>query len=303
MANTHTTLTSLFTDIADSIRSMKGSTGTIKADNFPAEILSIPTGGLPPIGTLPAKTTLENTSWDDISIVSRMGKASEYWSIGDTKTITLGDITYKFVIIGFDHDDVTDAETYGRSKAGITFQLGVPNDSTEISCFSQSNNAELCISNIAFRRSTLDTSPGYGWNNSTARAMLYGIVDYSMPSEVKKVLIPVNKISAKSYQNELATTSDKYFLLSEKEYSGINSHSLDGEGSRYAYYTSFTNKQLKRYYKSTSGSGSIEEAYTYLTRSLSDSSNNECVIWSRGPVDFTDQEVTATSRFTFAFCV
>lgn len=45
MPNTHTTLTSLFSDIADSIRAKTGSSADIVADNFPTEIMNIPTGG------------------------------------------------------------------------------------------------------------------------------------------------------------------------------------------------------------------------------------------------------------------
>lgn len=41
MANTHSTLVSLFSDIADAIRSKTGSTGTIKADKFPTAISDI----------------------------------------------------------------------------------------------------------------------------------------------------------------------------------------------------------------------------------------------------------------------
>lgn len=44
MANTHTNLSSLFSDIANSIRGKTGGTGNIVADNFPAEITAIPTG-------------------------------------------------------------------------------------------------------------------------------------------------------------------------------------------------------------------------------------------------------------------
>ncbi len=43
MANTHTTLESLFTDIANAIRSKTGDTATIVADNFPAAIQNIST--------------------------------------------------------------------------------------------------------------------------------------------------------------------------------------------------------------------------------------------------------------------
>ena len=41
MANTHTTLTGLFTDTANAIRSKTGKTGTLVADNFPAAISNI----------------------------------------------------------------------------------------------------------------------------------------------------------------------------------------------------------------------------------------------------------------------
>ena len=46
MANIHTTLTSLFSDIADKIREKTGGTGKIVADNFPDAISSIPIDGI-----------------------------------------------------------------------------------------------------------------------------------------------------------------------------------------------------------------------------------------------------------------
>jgi hypothetical protein len=39
------TLTQLFTNIANAIRAKKGTSETIKAEDFPAEINSIPSGG------------------------------------------------------------------------------------------------------------------------------------------------------------------------------------------------------------------------------------------------------------------
>lgn len=44
MANVHTTLVSLFDDIADAIRYKTGGTELIIADTFPDEIRAIPTG-------------------------------------------------------------------------------------------------------------------------------------------------------------------------------------------------------------------------------------------------------------------
>lgn len=45
MPNSHETLTSLFSDIADAIRAKTGNSGTIVADNFPTAIANIPSGG------------------------------------------------------------------------------------------------------------------------------------------------------------------------------------------------------------------------------------------------------------------
>lgn len=45
MPNTHTTLASLFSDIADAIRAKTGGTDDIVADDFPSEISNIPSGG------------------------------------------------------------------------------------------------------------------------------------------------------------------------------------------------------------------------------------------------------------------
>lgn len=45
MPNTHSTLTSLFSDVADAIRAKTGSSETIVADDFPTAIANIPTSG------------------------------------------------------------------------------------------------------------------------------------------------------------------------------------------------------------------------------------------------------------------
>lgn len=59
MSNTHSTLTSLFSDIADEIRAKKGTSADIIADNFPTEIASIPAGGGSDFNPLLYATTAE----------------------------------------------------------------------------------------------------------------------------------------------------------------------------------------------------------------------------------------------------
>lgn len=64
MAN-HTSLASLFTDIANAIRAKLGSSGRIVADNFPAAIQSIPTGSTPVLETVTKSYTPTETAQSD----------------------------------------------------------------------------------------------------------------------------------------------------------------------------------------------------------------------------------------------
>ena len=62
--------------------------------------------------------TLEQTSWATISRVSALGNAGQFWSVGDTKDITVNSETLTMEIVGFNHDNLTDG-----GKAGITFGM------------------------------------------------------------------------------------------------------------------------------------------------------------------------------------
>lgn len=50
-----------------------------------------------------ASYELNSNSWERIKYIASIGKANEYWALGDTKDITL-DKTYKATILDFDHD-------------------------------------------------------------------------------------------------------------------------------------------------------------------------------------------------------
>lgn len=56
MPNTHSTLTSLFSDIADAIRAKTGDNSTIVADAFPTAIAGISSGGLEHVTSLTKQT-------------------------------------------------------------------------------------------------------------------------------------------------------------------------------------------------------------------------------------------------------
>lgn len=62
------------------------------------------------------RVTFANGSWADIARISEEGKASEYFKVGDTRTLRFGSVDITLAIAGFNHDDLAD----GSGKAGMT---------------------------------------------------------------------------------------------------------------------------------------------------------------------------------------
>lgn len=189
---------------------------------------------------LPAKDTLENTSWADIQTVSKAGLASEYWSVGDQKTIYVNGVAYLVDIIGFDHDTPTNTSTYGRTKAGITFQL---HD----------------VLATTYKMNDSNTNSG-GWKSSVMRTSTMPTLLNQLASDLKAVIVPVDKISGKGggSSSGTASVSDSLFLLAEGEVFGSsygyggNGYSFDDECSSVTQYAYYKNGGSKKKYKSGS---------------------------------------------------
>lgn len=85
MPNTHSTLTSLFSDIADAIRGKTGSSATIVADDFPTAIANIPTSG----GIV--ATEVANATGTTLAITSSESTNIQSLSVTENGTYTAGD--------------------------------------------------------------------------------------------------------------------------------------------------------------------------------------------------------------------
>lgn len=176
---------------------------------------------------LPDKKPLDEMSWADISFVARSGEAANYWNVGDAKFVTMrGSIgTIYMQIIGFDHDDATYPEEYGRKKAGITFQYGVANNSAEDGVYKY--DAQMNLTN------TNNT----GWENSLIRSSTVQEVLFYMPDDLQEVIVSVDKRTSLGEKSpDIGITSDKIWLLSEVEIFGNASSSYEGEGAQYKLY-------------------------------------------------------------------
>lgn len=183
-------------------------------------------------GDLPAKDTLENTSWADIVTVSKAGEASNYWNIGDKKTVTYNGNTYFVQIIGFDHDNVSNPTAYGRQKAGITFQWGKTDDGVD------AGDAYLNAGMIVgyYPMNSDPTNVG-GWRESLMRTTTMPAVKAQLPQELQSVIVNVDKLTSEGNQSTtVETTSDDLWLLSEVEIFGSTEYSATGEGTQYEFY-------------------------------------------------------------------
>lgn len=163
--------------------------------------------------------TFAGGAWADIAAISEAGQAASYFSIGQTKTITVGDASITLRIIGFNHDTLAD----GSGKAGMTIF------------------AEQALSNTM-------TAPNW----SSVASKMKTTIKPQLPAELQAVIKPVLKqCDATTPTNAALTPSSIEFELFPlswdelgiKRYAGRRS--TDGDwryviaelGTTYSYFS------------------------------------------------------------------
>ena len=211
------------------------------------------------------EVTLENADWGTIAKISAAGKASEYFNVGDEKTISLttGE-SVTLQILGFNHDDKAD----GSGKAGITF--GMKNLlATKYSMNSSNTNAG-------------------GWNSSAMRSSTMATLLSQLPSDLRAVIKSVSKKamvgggSSSSPATSVQASTDSIWLLAVAElfsktaienssYSTIknNAAGYTAEGSQYELF------------KNTVADGDPNNSQTALVKKLSNGSGSADTWWLR----------------------
>lgn len=186
-------------------RTWKGTTKTV---SFTVEVI-----GIVYCYPFTVGRDLESTSWADISTISELGMAQQFFQVGDQKSITVNGVKYQTRIIGFNHDNLTSG-----GKAGITFQM--------VDCLNTTYNMESSNTNAN------------GWLNCAMRKThLRTTIWGQLESSLKSVIKTVNKLASAGNQSAtIQTAQDTLFLLSEVEIFGKVTYSKAGEGSQYAYY-------------------------------------------------------------------
>lgn len=216
-------------------------------------------------------SVLSKNTWAQIAKASATGKASQLWSVGDTKDITVGSETLTLVIMGFNHDDLASG-----GKAGITF--GMKN-----------------LMATTRRMNASNTNSG-GFTGSEMYSWLQNTLLPTLPSDLQAVLKSVNKkTSAGSQSSTINTNSMKLFLFSEIEIFGSTTYSKAGEGSQYSYFATAANRI--KYLSNGSGSAN----WWWERSPYGSNSDGFCFVNSDGGADVNGALVT--SGVCFGFCV
>lgn len=154
-----------------------------------------------------------NNTWEQIIEACHNNEVPDTWKVADQKPMTIGGVDYQIDIIGKNHDDYSD----GSGKASLTFQLH--------DCYGEQKNMHGADTNTV------------GWTSCAMRRVHLPAILSKMPTEVQNGIREVNKkTSPGGESNNINTTADKLFLLSEKEVFGTSKYTAYQEGAQYEYY-------------------------------------------------------------------
>ncbi len=210
--------------------------------------------------TLPT-TSLNDNTWATIKEVSDAGQGENYWSVGDTKRITIngkvGNFTFSNLaidafIIGFNHNSSRE----GTNR--IHFQIGKIGGKDVCLCDSQYGSGQS--GNGYFNMNPNNSNIG-GWNGSYMRKTLLGnsgtpssppanSMLAALPSDLRAVMKSVTKYSdntggSPDNASYVTSTTDYLFLLAEFEYHGARSYANSAEKNfqlQYSYYKAGNSK-------------------------------------------------------------
>ena len=210
--------------------------------------------------TLPT-TTLNDNTWATIKEVSDAGQGENYWSVGDTKRITIngivGNTTFSNLaidafIIGFNHNSSRE----GTNR--IHFQIGKIGGKDVCLCDSKYGSPH---SSSGYFNMNPNNSNSGGWNGSYMRKTLLGnsgtpssppanSLLAALPSDLRAVMKPVTKYSdntggGSDNASYVTATTDYLFNLAEFEYYGVRTSANSAEKNyqlQYAYYKAGNSK-------------------------------------------------------------
>ena len=239
---------------------------------------------------------LNTNSWEMIKAVSDAGQGANYWSVGDTKDVTLSgtwqslnvtNVTVKAFIIGFDHNSAVEGEHR------IHFLMGKIGTAMVAFCDSQYGNQ---TSGAYFTMNTTNTNSG-GWEASRMRKTVLGNGDTPdnplqgslmavLPEDLLAVMKPVTKWTQ---NNSLTATTDYTFLMAEFEILGERKYANSAEQSKQAQYYYFKAGNPKVFHKHSATTTAV---YAWLRSPYFSYSNYFCRVNPSGYAETDDASLS-----------
>ncbi len=198
-------------------------------------------------------STLNDNSWDTISETSASGDASNYWNVGDIKTIiingqvgntTFSNLSIDAYILGINHN----ASVEGNNR--IHFCIGKVNNETVGLIDSQYGKDPMTSSGyFSMSYGDSDTNVG-GWEGCYMRSTIMSAIKNVLPTELQNVLKTVTKFTdntggdSDSSSNVTATT-ETICLEAEFEVRGTREYANSAEQNKQQQYDYYKNGNSK----------------------------------------------------------
>ena len=256
--------------------------GTTKTQNITIDALKIYE-----ISFSVVSATLNDNPWNIISEISASGEASNYWNVGDVKTIiingqvgntTFSNLSIDAYILGINHN----AEIEGNNR--IHFCIGKVNNKTVGLIDSQYNEYPITSSGyFSMSYGSSDTNSG-GWNGCYMRSIIMPAIKNALPTELQNVLKTVTKFTdntgggSDSSSNVTATT-ETICLEAEFEVHGTREYANSAEQNKQKQYDYYKNGNSKIRYKYNVTSRAV---WWWNRSPYSAVSDGFCVVYSGG---------------------
>ncbi len=170
--------------------------------------------------TVIAVGAFATSTWAEIKAAVQAGigglDLSEYWAVGDTKSVTLTtNEVIELQIAGFNHDTYSDGVT-----APVTLVM------------------KNCLNAVA-KMNNFDDNTG-GYPASAMKTYVETNIYNKLPSDLKAIVAPVKKKSYTTYNvaSSLSEANYNVWLLAEAEvFDGVSYTIGNGEGTKYPIFT------------------------------------------------------------------
>lgn len=207
-------------------------------------------------------STLNDNDWSIIKDIADRSEGANYWSVGDTKQITINGklsdgltltnySTWVF-ILGFDHNSAVEGTgiAFGGFKTAQTGGIDV--------CLIDSGIGAQHTSGQWFNMNNTQSNVG-GWKSCLMRTTTIPIVKATLPSDLQAVIKTTNIYTdntggGSDTASYVTATQDDMYLLAEFEVFGARTYANSAEQNyqvQYEYYSA-GNSKIKYQYSATS---------------------------------------------------